>query len=137
MNMSEITFEGKTHAEWLAIRGKHVVLGPNEAKKEEALLWFENEEKKARHETEERRFQAQLTEARQQASASRKIAWSAVAVSVVSVLVAVGSLVVAIFALVRSSQSQPPVLPLSQPASIAAPQATNAAPSTLTNTTKP
>lgn len=134
--MSEITFEGKTRAEWLAIRGKHVVLGPNEAKKEEALLWFENEEKKARHETEERRFQGQLTEARQQASASRKIAWSAVAVSVVSVLVAIGSLV-AILALGRSSQSRSPVLPVLQPASIAAPQATNAAPSTLTNTTKP
>ena len=123
MNMSEITFEGKTQADWLAIRGKHVVLGPSEAKKEEALLWFENEEKKARLETEERRFQTQLTEA-------SRHAWIAISISG-------GSLVVAILAFLRSSQSHPPVLPLSQPASIAAPQATNAAPSTLTNTAKP
>jgi hypothetical protein len=135
--MTEKTFEGKTKAEWLAIRANHPVFGLNPAKIEDALLSFENEEKKARHETEERRFQTQLTEARQQASASRKIAWSAVAVSVVSVLVAIGSLVVAILALGRSSQSRSLVLPVSQPASIAAPQATNAAPSTLTNTTKP
>jgi hypothetical protein len=109
--MSEKTYKGHTQAEWLAWHGKGGKLGcPSEQEIHEADLYFAEQEKLARQEIEERRFQTQLDETRQQGSRTRLIAWLAL-------LVSAGSVVVAICAL--SSRSAP-----------SAPQTTNAVPST-------
>ena len=79
--MADDTFEGKTQAEWLALRSKAdkpIGFFPfPETEIQRALLWFEEKDKKARIEIEERRFQTQLNETRRQGSATRRIAWFA------------------------------------------------------------
>jgi hypothetical protein len=130
--MTEKTFEGKTRADWLALRGKGGMLGcPEEKDINRALLWFEEDDKKTTAEREDRRFQVRLDESRRQSSASRRIAWLALAV-------AAGSVAVSIVALVLRPAPAPfPSIPSQQPLPTATSQTTNAAPSTLTNTTKP
>lgn len=124
--MTEKTFEGKTHAEWIALRGNR---GPyiaiSQAKVEEAILWFEEQNKKSSQDIEERRFQTQLDESRRQAWWTRLIAVIAVAISA-------GSLVVAILAFLRPSPSQSQTAQILQPASIVSPQTTSAVPATAT-----
>lgn len=119
--MGEKKFEERTKAQWLALsdqKGGSRLGVPSPEKIHEALLWFAAEESNARHQTEERRLQTQLDETRRQGSATRRIAWFALAVSC-------GSLVVATAAL--ALRPAPP-----QPASQSASQTTNAATSTPT-----
>lgn len=88
--MSDKIFEGKTHAEWLALRGKGGLIGcPPEKDIQRALLWFDNEDKKARHEIEESRFQTQLAESRRQGALTRLIAWLALVVSAGALVVSI------------------------------------------------
>jgi hypothetical protein len=138
--MNESKYEGRTKAEWLALSKKkepNQFGVPTREEIHEALEYFRKLEADERHQTEERRFQTQIDESRNQAAKSRKISWSAIAVSVVSVLVAGGSLVVAILALVRSSQPRQPLLPLAQPAPIIASPMTNASPATTATPAAP
>src|SRR6266566_9342694 len=85
----EKQFEGKMRAEWFALRGKSGLGSQPDAKVEEALLWFASEDSKARHETEERRFQTQLTEMRRQGSLTRRIAWLALVVAACSLAISI------------------------------------------------
>src|SRR6266436_6610483 len=86
--MNDETVEGKTRAEWIALRGKgDGYYGPPEKDIQRAILWFEEKDKKNSAEKEDRRFQAQLDESRRQGSLTRRIASGAVAVSVIGVLV--------------------------------------------------
>ena len=86
--MDELKYNGRTRSEWLALKDTNGGnwVGVSQEKVHQALLWFENEDKKSHQETEERRFQTQLDESRRQGSATRRIAYFAVGVSVISVL---------------------------------------------------
>ena len=125
--MADSTFEGRTRAGWLALKGKAAIGVPTPEtpeKIEMALLHFAAEDGKARHETEERRFQTQLTETQRQGSRTRLISWIALVISA-------GALAVAI--LRSPSQSPQQIAPLPLPAHIVTSPTTNALPAT-TNT---
>lgn len=70
------TFEGKTKAQWLALRDSPNEYFARKDKVHEALLYFEVEEKKAQFDIEERRFHS-----------TRRIAWIALVISVISLFV--------------------------------------------------
>jgi hypothetical protein len=88
--MTDEKYKGRTQSEWRALRG-----GPSDythetaTEIEAALLWFDKQDKKSRHDAEDRRFQIQLDEARRQGALTRRIALAAVVVAVISVLVGI------------------------------------------------
>ena len=98
------------------------LLSELERVKEVARLDLEAQEKKARHETEERRFQTQLSEARRQGSLTRRISWIALGVSAGALAVSVASRVWPV------SSAPQPVLQAQQLAPTVSPPVTNSAP---------
>ncbi|MGA3144866.1 MAG: hypothetical protein ABSF10_17840 [Verrucomicrobiota bacterium] len=88
--MDELKYNGKTKAEWLAQKDTqgqgHYWGSESQEKVNQALLYFDEQEKKSLQETEERRFQTQLDEARRQGALTRRIALAALTVSVISVV---------------------------------------------------
>jgi hypothetical protein len=121
--MSETTYKGRTHADWLMFQGKGGKLGcPSEAEICEALLWYDAEDKRARFEAEERRFQTQLNEAKRHGWWTRLIAGVAATLSA-------GSLVVAIVALNKQPLPSPQAPPTLSPVPVLPlPQTTNSVP---------
>ncbi len=86
--MDELKYSGKTKAEWLAPKGTPGGYWGSESQEKvnQALLYFDEQEKKSSQEIEERRFQTQLDEARRQGALTRRIALAALTVSVISVV---------------------------------------------------
>ena len=101
--MREKQYKGKTRAEWIVTKGMKPIgnfAAASQTDIEEALQWFEEQDRADRFQTEERRFRQ-----------TRQIA-------ILALLVSAGSLAVAIVALcIRSSHSPPSsvLTPLSSP----------------------
>jgi hypothetical protein len=83
--MAEKTYEGKTHAEWLAFHGRTGIGCPAPEKTEEALLWFKKTERQAELERDELRFCIQVEESRRQSRSALIVAVLAFLVSLAGI----------------------------------------------------